>query len=482
MAEHVTKPRRTAYLSSTLGSVTGICILFATGCVHYKSRPLDPTASQVRFQSRRLDDAGLTAYAKATDGETLAWPPKTLDLTTATLVAAYYNPDLAVGRARLESAAAAVVTAGGRPNPEATGVGGYETVAESPIVLRFELSLPIETAGKRHYRILEAQEQLEVARTEFREAAWTNYAKARDSWFEYTSALRDQLIAEHVLAIRTDMVKLIEQRLSVGEVSTPEANGMRIAASQAAVAYAEATGKVNAALAQLASSMGVPGATIKGLPAADTFLSEPPSLTELPLASVQERGLLNRADVRRVQVEYAAADAHLHLELAQQYPDIRLNPGYDFEEGFHKFTFGPTIPIPVWNRNRGPIAEAEAHRTEVQTRFEATQAKAIGDVERSTALYRAALLRLHEANDKLRRLQGMQEQRTRRTVQLGQEDRLALLQAQLETSSIEHEREAALSNAFLAFAGLEDAVQASLSRIPLLKFDPIYPAYKGVRP
>ena len=129
-----------------------------------------------------------------------------------------------------------------------------------------------------------------------------------------------------------------------------------------------------------------------------------------------------------------------------------------------------------------PIAEAEAHRTEVQTRFEATQAKAISDVERSTALYRAALLRLHEANDKLRRLQGMQEQRTRRTVQLGQEDRLALLQAQLETSSIEHEREAALSNAFLAFAGLEDAVQASLSRIPLLKFDPIYPAYKGVRP
>jgi outer membrane protein TolC len=167
-------------------------------------------------------------------------------------------------------------------------------------------------------------------------------------------------------------------------------------------------------------------------------------------------------------MEYAVTEANLQLEVARQYPDLQLNPGYDFDEGHHKFTFGPALPIPVWNRNRGGIAEADAKRAEVEARFLALQSQAIGEMEHSLAQYRTALAEFQEADQKWSVIQTTRERATIRAVQLGAEDRLALEAMQLESLAVRSARLSALARTRTAFSALEGAVQAPLGDVPWL--------------
>src|SRR5262249_956981 len=53
--------------------------------------------------------------------------------------------------------------------------------------------------------------------------------------------------------------------------------------------------------------------------------------------------------------EYAAADAALRLEVAKQYPDVQLTPGYVFEEGFARYTLNTALqPLALSRRTSGP--------------------------------------------------------------------------------------------------------------------------------
>src|SRR5207247_6717224 len=81
--------------------------------------------------------------------------------------------------------------------------------------------------------------------------------------------------------------------------------------------------------------------------------------------------LTHRADVLAALADYAAAEATLRLEIAKQYPDIHLNPGYQLDEGTNKWTVGLGLTLPVLNHNQGAIGEAEAKRKEAAASFEA---------------------------------------------------------------------------------------------------------------
>jgi outer membrane protein TolC len=46
----------------------------------------------------------------------------------------------------------------------------------------------------------------------------------------------------------------------------------------------------------------------------------------------------------------------------RQYPDLVLGPGYGTQDGERQFQLGVSVALPLWNRNRRAIAEAEAAR------------------------------------------------------------------------------------------------------------------------
>jgi outer membrane protein TolC len=181
-------------------------------------------------------------------------------------------------------------------------------------------------------------------------------------------------------------------------------------------------------------------------------------------------------DVRRSLAQYATAEADLQLEISKQYPDVQIGPGYTYEELKNFFTIGLSTTLPLFNRNRGPIAEAEARRKEAAAVFLEKQAKVIADSERALALYTATLKELAEADQSLRKLQDAQVQMTQQAVRLGEEDRLSLNGVQIESSVIARARLDALARAQSALGELEDAVQRPLDPGGMFSIDPESPA------
>jgi outer membrane protein TolC len=166
--------------------------------------------------------------------------------------------------------------------------------------------------------------------------------------------------------------------------------------------------------------------------------------------------------VRQALAEYEAAEADLRLEIAKQYPDFDIGPGYTFEERNNFFTTGFATVLPIRNRNQGPIAEAEARRKEVGARFLATQAQVIAESESALASYRTALAELNQVQESLTRLYEPREQMARVSVSAGESEPLTLNDVQLQSAPAAHAKLNALTRAQVALGALEDAVQRPL--------------------
>jgi outer membrane protein TolC len=74
-----------------------------------------------------------------------------------------------------------------------------------------------------------------------------------------------------------------------------------------------------------------------------------------------------RALIRHPRVDAARArlngtEAALDAEIRRQYPELTLGPAAANEEGLDRLGLVAGLTLPLWNRNRRPIAEAEGAR------------------------------------------------------------------------------------------------------------------------
>jgi outer membrane protein TolC len=200
-------------------------------------------------------------------------------------------------------------------------------------------------------------------------------------------------------------------------------------------------------------------------------LETPPAAESFSAAQIQHEAVLNRLDVRRALAQYAAAEADLQLEIAKQYPDINLGPGYTYEERSSFFTVGLSSSIPIFNRNQGPIAEADARRKETSAAFVLVQAQVISKSERAFALYAAALRELAEAQA-MYRLQETQLQTVQQNIRAGADTRLSLDGVQIQLSVLARARLDAVGRAQRSLGDLEDAVQRPLDLDAIFQLAP----------
>ena len=435
--------------------------LILTGCAarRNQSAPVVPTETASRLETRNLADSGLHAFVEKNVGHAVApWPPQTWDSGTLYLAALYFSPALDAARARVAESQAAIVSAGARPNPSLSVTPGVP----SPYLFNLDFSVPIETAGKRGHRIQTARSLDEAARFDLADSAWKVRSSVRIALLNYLLAARslDSLRSEE--AIRGEQVNLLQQRFLVGEIPRPEVDLARIELSKADLAINTVEGQLAEAKAALAASIGIPVAGLRGFEFSWADLDSPPSAESLSPEEIQRDAVLNRLDVRRSLAQYAAAEADLQLEISKQYPDLQIGTGYTYEETNNFFTLGLSTILPLFNRNQGPIAEAEARRKEAAASFLEKQAQVIAGGERALALYTAALKELAEVDQTLSKLQDSQLRMMRQAVRLGEEDRLGLNGVQIQRSVLARARLDALARAQSALGELEDAVRRPL--------------------
>ncbi len=210
-------------------------------------------------------------------------------------------------------------------------------------------------------------------------------------------AQRQLELAEEMLELREEISRLAERRNAAGEISDLEAAAPEIDMLQAEADIARIFGDVEAARARLLVLMGLDG-TGRDLAAVgeDAPLFKVPDAEELVAEALDVRPDLQAAGI-------ALEAARERVRLAQK-QWLRLDGIFDMnsrgEEGSESGP-GLRLTIPIFNRNRGNIAIAEAQYEMASRRHVTLQNQIRQEVLTSRARLLQALTNLHIVESKL---------------------------------------------------------------------------------
>jgi outer membrane protein TolC len=176
--------------------------------------------------------------------------------------------------------------------------------------------------------------------------------------------------------------------------------------------------------------------------------------------------LLNRLDIRIALERYAAAEAKLKLEIAKQYPDIVISPGYAFEFGDNVWSLGLSGLMTLLNKNKIGIAEATQLREVEAAQFDGLQTKIIAE----TNIANAELTQAKQSLTNKKNLLAQQQTYTQRMIHkftAGEIDRLELAFVKLEEITAEKNVAEADFQLTSALNQLENTLQKPLTEIGL---------------
>ncbi len=434
---------------------SGAAFLLLSGCAAYRAQPISPVREAANFNALSLRDTSLRdAITRAT-----GHPPRSWNSVTLTEAAVLLHPDMELARAELQTARAAIGTASQSPNPTlgstgqltANNLGGMP-----PWTFGLNLDIPFETAGKRTRRVEQATAVARAAALRIRNTAWQVRSLVRKSLLDWYAASRRRDLFRAEQQTQEETLKTLNERIAAGDISRPEELQTRLLYNQSQLLLRDAERQQAEARAALAGAIGVPTSAIESL------TLDPSEFEKLPRPGAAEQlrrtAMLHRADVLAALADYAASEAALHLEVAKQYPDIRLNPGFAFDQGQSKWDVIPAFELPIRNHNQGQIAEAHGKRAEAAAKFRSTQEKAANDVERALASFTGSWRKLDTANALLAS-QEKQRSSAEALLKAGETDRLSLLAAQVELDSIRVARLDSLVELQHAAGQLESAAQ-----------------------
>jgi outer membrane protein TolC len=434
------------------------CLLAGCAAQRYHPAPIVPSTTALQFESRSLADVGLRSFEERSLGHSVTpWPPQSWDLQTLSLAALYFNPALDLDRARLATAEGAVTTARARPNPTFDLTPGIP----APYLITQDLIFVIETAGKRGRRVQIANNAQQAAQFDLADSAWTVTVGVRLALLNYLAASHNLELLHSEQKARADQVAILEQILRAGENTRSDVDLARIELSKTTAATRSAEVQVADAKFALATAIGVPAVAIDGAKLSWPEMETPPSPDSLSIDQVRREAVLNRMNIRAALAQYAAAESDLHSELAKQYPNFNLGPGYTYEERNSFFTVGFSTSLPIFNRNQGPIAEAEGRREQAAAAFLQTQAQVIENSERAFAVYEAAMSAFIQAEASYH-LQQSQLQVVEHNISAGADDRLSLDAVEIQVSILAQARLNSLVSVQKSFGELEDSVQRPL--------------------
>ena len=452
-----------------------LAVCFASplmGCASYGAAPISPAKNAESLDNRTLDDPRLKQFIRAElDHDGKADPPPIWDLSTLTLAAIYYHPDIAVAHAKLASAEAAVVTARQRPNPSLSiagllnqpAVSGAIVPGAAAVTVGPTINFLIETFGKREDRTERAAHLADAARWDLALAGWQVRSRVRTALIELWATEQRLALTRRQLKLEDELVALLEQRFAVGEASSVDVMLARVPRQQITFAISSLEQAQAVARAHLAAALGVPARALDRVDISLAVFEHPPTIpANLAAGKLRRDALTQRADVQASLEDYEAAQSALQLQIANQYPNITLGPGYNYDYGLNKFILGPGADqIPILNQNQGPIAEALAARRRAAANFTALQAQILGAIDEAAAAYRTAAQSI-ATGDKLLADDQRHEDQVASQFRAGQADRVALVTAEVEVATTALSRFDAVVRQRQATGALEDALQHPL--------------------
>ncbi len=326
-------------------------------------------------------------------------PAGVLRLSDALGAALLGNPDLAAQSFEVRTGEAQILQAGQRPNPtlstqveDIVGTGSFSRAGESETTI--QLGQLIELGGKRAARMRVASAAHQLTGWDYETLRIDVFSRTADAFIEVLAAQERLALADEALVVARRVLDVAQRRVDAGLASPAEAIRAGVAVDSAGVEREHADHGLETARTALAAQWG--GATAHFDRALGDLadLPAPPTLEEL------QRRAAESPDLARWASELERHEAAIAEARSGRIPDVTIHAGPRYLAGPEDVTLvvGASIPIPLWNRNQGAIAEARARRAKAAHEQRAAQVRTATEVSKAlTALHasieEAALLR-----------------------------------------------------------------------------------------
>jgi outer membrane protein, heavy metal efflux system len=317
---------------------------------------------------------------------------------------------------RVEEARARLFPAGRRfrDNPVVELGGGRRQAERTFTDYELAVSQGFEPGARRRARVAGAQAAVEAAEAGLEDTRRVYLGEAVSAFFRTVAAQERSRLSAETVRLTADLLKTIERRYEMGEITALDLNRARIAAARAQAEQSAAEGERLGRTGDLRALLGLdPG---EGLSLTGALRELPAYELETLLARTAER-----ADLQALAAETREAEAQALLGEALARPDFALRTGYQREEGADVVSAGVAISLPLFQRGQEEIAVGRARAASLRTQLEARKRAGQAEVRAAFEAYR-------------RRVQAVEE--LERTALPAIEDNQALAQRSFEVGEI----------------------------------------------
>ena len=294
-------------------------------------------------------------------GDVLAEEPsENLTLADAVAFALLHNPALQSSSWEIRAREAARLQTGLLPNPgldteseDLAGSGRFSPDLSQPQTT-VRLSQLVELGGDRGARARVSALSAELAAWDYEATRLDVLTRTTQAFVAVLGAQDALQLAEESVTLSRQVANAVAERAEAGKVSMVEKTRAEVAAAGLRVERDAARRLLDAARARVAVMWG--GLQPRFRQATGTL----PSVNAIPSADAIQARLANNPDLARWETELARREASVALERARAIPDVTVSAGY---RKFHDtdnnaLVVGAAIPLPLFDRNQGALAEA----------------------------------------------------------------------------------------------------------------------------
>ncbi|MDB5820790.1 MAG: Cobalt-zinc-cadmium resistance protein [Rhizobacter sp.] len=284
---------------------------------------------------------------------------------------------MSAARHEIEAADGAFDQAGVRPNPELSLA--IEDLRRDTRTTSAIVGFPIELGGKREARLAQARLGREVALAELRGTQADVRSAVIAAFFKVLVAQERQTLAKASVDIARRASDVTARRVAAGKVSPVDETRSRVEQSNAEIEAIEAAGELDEARRALAATwrsgepdFAVVQGDLEALPERGDFQSLSAELDTSPALVAS-----------RLQADHSRAA--IDVERSKRIGDLAINVGAkrDNELGLTQAVIGVSIPLPLFDRNRGAIAQATQRAARADDLRQAARVQAALDLQQS---------------------------------------------------------------------------------------------------
>lgn len=330
-----------------------VMTFFATGYANPRSSFAGPPVAN-------LNPPQIVLHGETPAELTPAEPSDSITLDWVLDAAINRHPSLAVTWYEIKARQGAAQQAGLLPNPALFGEmeefgGSGDFSGTGAMSSRIGISQKFPLGGKIGKRVREAEAATKVSDLEHQAKVVEVRALVERRFF-------DVFTLQERLNLQTEQMELIQKthdvvvkRVKIGDTSPLDLARSQVELALARIEIEQTRKELESARYVLAESWGSKSPLFSTVSA---HYQPDPNFTEQELKEALEQS----PAWRLMEEQFAKADAALDLARAQSIPDFELEGGVQRfnESDDHALFLGVSIPLPLFDRNQGGVAEAKA--------------------------------------------------------------------------------------------------------------------------